>query len=678
MKEIFDTRFFPVSHADMQARGWDWYDFLIINGDAYVDHPSFGSVVIARVLEADGFRVAYLSQPDWHSADAFRAMGKPRLGVMISAGNLDSMVAHYTAAKKRRRQDAYSPGNIAGLRPDRATLVYANRVREAFGASVPLVIGGLEASLRRFAHYDYWEDKVRRSLLFDCRADLLVYGMGEAASREIAARLRDGTPIAEMTDIRGTSYAARDVSDCPYPKVEVPSFEKVSTDKEAYARANKVEYEEHDPIRGKAILQKHGNRWLITNPPQMPLSMEELDRVAELPYVRAYHPMYEEMGGVPSIEEVQFSVTHNRGCIGGCNFCALAFHQGRMMTCRSHESVVREVTLLTKHPDFKGYIHDVGGPTANLRFPSCKKQLKHGMCPNRVCLAPKPCPNLIADESDYLEMLRKLRKIPGVKKVFVRSGIRYDYMLCDKKDDFFRELVKYHISGQLKVAPEHCIDTVLDYMGKSHIDVYERFQQKYNTLNQNAGKSQFLVPYLMSSHPGSTIKDAIALAEYLNKMHRVPEQVQDFYPVPGCLSTCMYYTGIDPRTMKPVYVARDPHEKALQRALLQYRMPENWKLVKEALEKAGREDLIGFEERCLIRPYPPRHADSPAKRGRTFGNGGQSGEKSSKPAEKTKRAAQKGKETGEKPSRPPQKRKNDRFERTKTAKAGERRSKHKV
>lgn len=616
-----DKRFFPVSSADMQERGWDWYDFLIINGDAYVDHPSFGSVVIARVLEADGFRVAYLPQPDWHSADAFRAMGKPRLGVMISAGNLDSMVAHYTAAKKRRRQDAYSPNNQAGLRPDRATLVYANRVREAFG-QIPLVIGGLEASLRRFAHYDYWDNKVRRSLLFDCRADLLVYGMGEAASREIAARLRDGTDIHDMTDIRGTSYAARDVSGCPFQKLEVPSYEEVASDMTAYARANKIEYEEHDPIRGKAILQKHGDRWLVTNPPQMPLSTEELDRVAELPYVRAYHPMYEAMGGVPSLEEVKFSVTHNRGCIGGCNFCALAFHQGRMMTCRSHESVIREVTLLTKLPDFKGYIHDVGGPTANLRYPSCKKQLKHGMCPNRVCLAPKPCPNLIADQSDYLELLRKLRKIEGIKKVFVRSGIRYDYMLCDKKDDFFRDLVKYHVSGQLKVAPEHCIDSVLDYMGKSHIDVYERFQQKYNALNKNAGKSQFLVPYLMSSHPGSTIKDAIALAEYLNQMHRVPEQVQDFYPVPGCLSTCMYYTGIDPRTMKPVYVARDPHEKALQRALLQYRMPENWKLVKEALQKAGREDLIGFEERCLIRPYPPKNADAPARRGRTFGNGG--------------------------------------------------------
>ena len=597
--------FLPVSRADMEARGWDWYDFLIVNGDAYVDHPSFGGVVIARVLEAEGYRVAYLAQPDWHSAEPFQAMGRPRLGVMISAGNLDSMVAHYTAAKKRRRQDAYSPGNRPGLRPDRATIVYANRVREAFG-DIPLIVGGLEASLRRFAHYDYWGDQVRRSIVFDARADLLTYGMGEAASLEIAARLRDGTPVSEITDVRGTSYSARDVSGCPYPKVEVPSYEEVRADKVAYARANQVEYEEHDPVRGRAILQKHGNRWLITNPPQMPLSTAELDRVAELPYVREPHPMYEAMGGVPAIEEVRFSVTHNRGCIGGCNFCALAFHQGRMMTCRSHESVIREVTALTHHPGFKGYIHDVGGPTANLRHPSCKKQLKQGVCAKRSCLAPEPCPNLDADESDYVALLRKLRKIPGIKKIFIRSGIRYDYMLCDKKDTFFRELVQYHVSGQLKVAPEHCINSVLDYMGKPHIEVYERFQQKYNSLNKNAGKNQYLVPYLMSSHPGSTLQDAVALAEYLNARHRQPEQVQDFYPVPGCRSTCMYYTGIDPRTMKPVYVATDPHEKRLQRALLQWKAPENWRLVKEALIKAGREDLIGFESRCLIRPYPPR------------------------------------------------------------------------
>ena len=604
-KQADQNPFLPVSKADMEARGWDWYDFLIINGDAYVDHPSFGGVVIARTLEAEGYRVAFLPQPDWHSADAFLAMGKPRLAVMLSSGNLDSMVAHYTAAKKRRRQDAYSPGYQTGLRPDRAVIVYANRVREAF-SDTPLIIGGLEASLRRFAHYDYWSNQVRRAILFDARADLLIYGMGEAATLEIAAQLNAGVPVSDITTVRGTSFAAREREACVYPWVEVPSYEEVKADKMAYAEANQVEYEEHDPVRGKAILQKHGNRWLVTNPPQMPLSTKELDRIAELPYVREPHPMYDAMGGVPSIEEVRFSVTHNRGCIGGCNFCALAFHQGRMMTCRSHESVIREVTALTHHPGFKGYIHDVGGPTANLRHPSCKKQLKEGVCAKRVCLAPKPCPNLDADESDYVALLRKLRKIPGIKKIFIRSGIRYDYMLCDKRDTFFRELVQYHVSGQLKVAPEHCINSVLDYMGKPHIEVYERFQQKYNALNKNAGKKQFLVPYLMSSHPGSTLQDAVALAEYLNASHRLPEQVQDFYPVPGCLSTCMYHTGIDPRTMKPVYVATDPHEKALQRALLQWKVPENWKLVREALQKAGREDLIGFDARCLIRPYPPR------------------------------------------------------------------------
>ena len=637
------SAFLPVSRADMEDRGWSWYDCLSVNGDAYVDHPSFGGVVIARVLEAEGYRVAYLAQPDWHGPEPFLAMGKPRLGVMISAGNLDSMVAHYTAAKKRRRQDAYSPGNRPGLRPDRATIVYANRVREAFG-DVPLIIGGLEASLRRFAHYDYWSDQVRRSILFDARADLLTYGMGEAASLEIAARLKAGTPVAEITDVRGTSYGARDVSGCPYQKVEVPSYEEVRVDKTAYARANQVEYEEHDPVRGKAILQKHGSRWLVTNPPQMPLSTPELDRVAELPYVREPHPMYDSMGGVPAIEEVRFSVTHNRGCIGGCNFCALAFHQGRMMTCRSHESVIREVTALTHHPGFKGYIHDVGGPTANLRQPSCKKQLKQGVCAKRSCLAPSPCPNLDADESDYVALLRKLRRIPGIKKIFIRSGIRYDYMLCDKKDTFFRELVQYHVSGQLKVAPEHCINSVLDYMGKPHIEVYERFQQKYNSLNKNAGKDQYLVPYLMSSHPGSTLQDAVALAEYLNARHRQPEQVQDFYPVPGCRSTCMYYTGIDPRTMEPVYVATEPHEKRLQRALLQWKNPENWRLVKEALVKAGREDLIGFEARCLIRPYPPRprrEADGSAKN-RTAEKKEKNREGRRKNAPKKKKPTQKG------------------------------------
>ena len=604
MKEYdsFDTlAFLPVSKEDMESRGWWWYDFLIVTGDAYVDHPSFGPTVIARVLEEEGFRVAILSQPDWHSAQAFKAMGRPRLGVMIGSGNLDSMVAHYTAAKKRRSEDFYSPGKKAGLRPDRAVIVYANRAREAF-PDTPIIIGGLEASLRRFAHYDYWEDKVRRSALVDAGADLLVYGMGEYASIEIARRLKKKQPVSSMADIRGTAFMASDPGECKFESVTVPSFEAVSSNTEDYANATRVEYQEHDPVRGKAIIQQHDRRYLIVNPPAMPLSAQELDRVAELPYTRQYHPMYEALGGVPAIEEVKFSVIHNRGCFGGCNFCALAFHQGRMVTSRSHESVIREVTALTKLPDFKGYINDVGGPSANFRHTSCKKQLKYGMCADKRCLAPTPCKNLDADHSDYLSLLRKLRAIPGVKKVFVRSGIRYDYMLEDKNQDFFQELVKYHISGQLKVAPEHCIDSVLDYMGKPHIGVYEKFMDQYRRLNDRYSKEQYVVPYLMSSHPGSTLQDAVALAEYLNRRGRQPEQVQDFYPTPGTISTCMYYTGIDPMTMKRVYVAKTPHEKALQRALLQWKRPDKRKLVIEALKAAGREDLIGYGPECLVRP----------------------------------------------------------------------------
>ena len=616
MKEYddFDTlAFLPVSKEDMESRGWWWYDFLIVTGDAYVDHPSFGPTVIARVLEAEGFRVAILAQPDWHSAQAFRAMGRPRLGVMIGSGNLDSMVAHYTAAKKRRSEDFYSPGKKAGLRPDRAVIVYANRAREAF-PDLPIIIGGLEASLRRFAHYDYWEDKVRRSALVDAGADLLVYGMGEYASIEIAKRLKKKQPVSSMTDIRGTAFMASQPSECKFDSVTVPSFEAVSSSMEDYANATRVEYEEHDPVRGRAIIQQHDRRYLIVNPPAMPLSTKELDRVAELPYTRQYHPMYEALGGVPAIEEVKFSVIHNRGCFGGCNFCALAFHQGRMVTSRSHESVIREVTALTKLPDFKGYINDVGGPSANFRHPSCKKQLKYGMCPDKRCLAPTPCKNLDADHSDYLSLLRKLRAIPGIKKVFVRSGIRYDYMLEDKNQEFFPELVKYHISGQLKVAPEHCIDSVLDYMGKPHIEVYEKFMEQYRRLNDRYSKEQYVVPYLMSSHPGSTLQDAVALAEYLNRRGRQPEQVQDFYPTPGTISTCMYYTGIDPMTMKKVYVAKTPHEKAMQRALLQWKRPDKRKLVIEALKEAGREDLIGYGPECLVRPdrAPGRSAAKPA------------------------------------------------------------------
>ena len=602
MAEIFE--FLPVSKADMEERGWWWYDFLLVTGDAYVDHPSFGTTVIGRVLEAEGYRVAVLAQPDWHSADAFRAMGRPRLGVMIGSGNLDSMVAHYTAAKKRRSEDFYSPGKKAGLRPDHAVIVYANRAREAF-PDLPIVIGGLEASLRRFAHYDYWDDKVRRSALADAGADILVYGMGEYATREIARRLKKKEPVSSLTDIRGTAVLVGDPSICAYNSLTLPSFEAVSSSMNDYADATRVEYEEHDPVRGKALIQQHGNRYLIVNPPAMPLSTEELDFVAELPYTKQYHPMYEPMGGVPAIEEVKFSVIHNRGCFGGCNFCSLAFHQGRMVTSRSHESLIREVTALTKFPDFKGYINDVGGPSANFRHPSCAKQVKYGMCAQKRCLAPTPCPNIDADHSDYLALLRKLRNIPGVKKVFVRSGIRYDYMLEDKNQEFFAELVKYHISGQLKVAPEHCIDSVLDYMGKPHIGVYEKFMDQYRRLNDRYSKEQYIVPYLMSSHPGSTLQDAVALAEYLNSKGRQPEQVQDFYPTPGTISTCMYYTGLDPITMKPVYVAKSYHEKAMQRALLQWKRPDKRKLVIEALKEAGREDLIGYGPKCLVRPDGP-------------------------------------------------------------------------
>ena len=597
-----NLNFLPVSQDEMHERGWWWYDFLVVTGDAYVDHPSFGAAVIARLLESDGFRVAVLAQPDWHSCDAFLAMGKPRLGVLVGSGNLDSMVAHYTAAKKRRSEDFYSPGKKAGLRPDRAVIVYSNRAREAF-PDTPIIIGGLEASLRRFAHYDYWEDKVRRSVLVDSGADMLVYGMSEHANLEIARRLRKKQPISSMTDIRGSAIMVSDPEVCAFDKVMLPSFEDVRDSKTEYANATRIEYAEHDPVRGRAMLQKHGGKYLLVNPPAMPLTPKELDFVAELPYARTYHPMYEPLGGVPAIEEVKFSVIHNRGCFGGCNFCALAFHQGRMVTSRSQDSVVREVTALTQLPDFKGYINDVGGPSANFRHTSCEKQKKYGMCADKRCLAPTPCKNLDADHSDYLRLLRRLRAIPGVKKVFVRSGIRYDYMLADKNSEFFSELVKYHISGQLKVAPEHCIDSVLDYMGKPHIDVYERFMAKYKELNSRYSKEQYIVPYLMSSHPGSTLQDAVALAEYLNKMGRQPEQVQDFYPTPGTISTCMYYTGIDPTTMKPVYVAKTYHEKELQRALLQWKRPDKHALVVEALKAAGREDLIGFGPECLVRPY---------------------------------------------------------------------------
>ncbi len=591
--------FLPVTRSEMQERGWWWYDFLLVTGDAYVDHPSFGTAVIGRVLEAAGYRVAVLAQPPWQDAEAFKDMGKPRLGVMIGAGNLDSMVAHYSAAKHRRSEDFYSPAKKAGLRPDRAVIVYSNRAREAFGPDMPIIIGSLEASLRRFAHYDYWDDAVRRSVIFDARADMLTYGMGEYATLKIAELLKKKVPVSEICEVRGTAYIA---SEAPTDAVLLPAYETVKESVREYARATNIEYTEHDAVRGRVLAQAHGGRYLVVNPPAMPLSTAEFDRVSELPYTREIHPMYKDIGHVPAIDEVRFSVIHNRGCFGACNFCALAFHQGRMISSRSHESVVREVAQMTKHPEWKGYVSDVGGPTANFRHNACEKQEKEGLCSDRACLGTKSCPNVDADHSDYLNLLRKLRSIDGVKKVFVRSGIRYDYMLLDRKGEFFAELVRHHISGQLKVAPEHCIDSVLSYMDKPNIGIYERFMEKYKNLNSRYDKEQYLVPYLMSSHPGSTLRDAVELAEYLHKRGLRPEQVQDFYPTPGTISTCMYHTGIDPRNMSEVYVARTAHEKAMQRALLQFRNPKNRRLIIEALKLAERTDLIGFNKNCIVRP----------------------------------------------------------------------------
>lgn len=593
--------FLPVTKEEMKQRGWDAPDFVYVSGDAYVDHPSFGAAIITRVLEAAGFRVAMLSQPDWHSTRDFMRFGRPRLGFLVSSGNIDSMVAHYTAAKKKRSEDAYTPGGKAGKRPDRAVIVYCRQIREAYGPDMPLIIGGLEASLRRFAHYDYWDDAVRPSILFDSGADLLIYGMGEHQIVEIAGRLDKGEPISSLTDIRGTCYAV-DVHETPLYGKECPSYENVLKSKREYAVSCRIQQDEQDHIRGKLLKQRHGNRMLVQNPPMVPLSQQELDRVYALPYMRTYHPSYEPLGGVPGLAEVEFSITHNRGCFGACNFCSLAFHQGRYVTTRSKQSILAEAEKLTKQPHFKGYIHDIGGPTANFRRPSCDLQEKNGLCKGKKCLAPKPCPQLKADQSEYLDILRTVRSLDGIKKVFIRSGIRYDYLLEDKDDSFFRELVEHHVSGQLKVAPEHCSAAVLDKMGKPHIEAYLRFAKRYFEYTKQIGKEQYLVPYLMSSHPGSTLKDAVELALFLKWEKLRPEQVQDFYPTPGTVSTCMFYTGLDPYTMEELYVARTPKEKALQRALLQYFNPKNRTLVEEALRRAGRADLIGNGEQCLIRP----------------------------------------------------------------------------
>ncbi|HBF77289.1 MAG TPA: YgiQ family radical SAM protein [Clostridiaceae bacterium] len=592
--------FLPISIEDMKARGYDSLDFICVSGDAYVDHPSFGIAIVTRLLEYMGFKVGIIPQPNWKDKNDFMKLGKPNIAFLVSSGNIDSMVNHYTAAKRKRHDDIYSPGGKSGYRPDRAVIVYCNRIREAY-KDVPIIIGGIEASLRRFAHYDYWDDRVRNSILVDSSADLLIYGMGENPLLEIGNLLKYGKNIKDIKDIRGTCYMA-DENSLPKDAIELPSFEKVSQDKMEYAKAFKIQFQEQDAVTGKALYQKHSLKYLVQNPPQYPLSTETMDLVYRLPYMRTYHPIYENLGGIPAIKEVEFSITSHRGCFGSCSFCALAFHQGRVIQRRSDESIIEEAEKLTKSKDFKGYINDIGGPTANFLEPSCKKQLTYGVCKDRQCLFPSPCPNLVIDHKNYLELLRKVRKIKGIKKVFIRSGIRYDYLIYDKNDEFFNELVKYHISGQLKVAPEHISDKVLKLMGKPSRKVYDRFVQKYNETNKKFGLNQFLVPYLMSSHPGSDMNAAIELAEYIRDMGYNPEQVQDFYPTPGSLSTAMYYTGINPLTGEKVYVPRTQEEKDMQRALLQYRNPKNYNLVYKALKLAHREDLIGYDKKCLIKP----------------------------------------------------------------------------
>ena len=598
--------FLPLCRQDMIDRGWEQCDFVYVIGDAYVDHHSFGHAIISRILEQAGYKVGIISQPDWRKPASINIYGKPRLGFLISGGNMDSMVNHYSVTKHRRKTDAYTPGGEMGRRPDYATVVYGNLIRQTY-KDVPILIGGIEASLRRLSHYDYWSESMKRSILLDSQADLLLYGMGERSIVEVADALNAGMNVRDITYIDGTVFRMKELDES-LPTIVLPSYEELKENKRKYAESFKIQYSNCDPFTAKRLAEPFGDLYVVQNPPQKPLSREEMDNVYGLPYCRTYHPSYEKKGGIPAIEEVKFSLVSNRGCFGACSFCALTFHQGRIIQTRSHESILAEAELITKDPDFKGYIHDVGGPTANFRHPACDKQLTKGACGGRQCLYPTPCKNMRADHSDYIALLRKLRKIPGVKKVFVRSGIRFDYLLADKKDTFFRELVQYHISGQLKVAPEHVSDAVLSRMGKPRNAVYNKFVDKYFALNKEFGMNQYLVPYLMSSHPGSTLKEAIELAEYIRDMGYNPEQVQDFYPTPSTLSTVMYYTGLDPRTMEKVYVPTDPHEKAMQRALIQYRNPKNYYLVREALIKAHREDLIGSGPKCLIRAVPPRPA----------------------------------------------------------------------
>ena len=592
----------------MNSRGWDALDFLFISGDAYVDHPSFGPAIITRLLEKAGYRVGIIAQPDWRDTKDFKAMGRPRLAVLISAGNMDSMLNKLTAAKKVRSKDAYSPGGQAGMRPDRATIVYANRIRECW-ADIPVVIGGIEASLRRFSHYDYWADSVRRSILVDSRADLLVYGMGETQVLEIAEKLAEGVPVDSIRDVRGTCYRTGSVDDLPEGFMEVPSHNRVSADKAEYAAAFQVQYLEQDPIRGHAVVQQQGDRYLVQNPPALPLSTREMDRVYSLPYERTWHPRYDDAGGIPAIEEVQFSITSHRGCFGACSFCAIGSHQGRIIQQRSHKSIIQEAQLLTRLPGFKGYIHDVGGPTANFRHTSCAKQLKAGTCRDRQCLFPEPCPQLDTDHSDYLRLLRDLRALPGIKKVFIRSGIRYDYLMAGKYKEFLSELCEHHVSGQLKVAPEHVSRPVIEAMQKSGKESFLKFLAAFRRENERLGKEQYLVPYLMCSHPGSSLPDAIELAEFLRDIGYHPEQVQEFIPTPGSLSTVMYYTGIHPLTGKPIFVPKTTEQRQTQRALLQYRHPKNRRMVAQALRKAGRGDLIGFGKECLLRPERPERPE---------------------------------------------------------------------
>lgn len=600
--------FLPVSRADMEARGWDQCDFVYICGDAYVDHPSFGMAIISRVLEHAGYRVGIICQPDWTDPASIAALGEPRLGFLISAGNMDSMVNHYTVNKKPRREDAYTPGGRADARPNRAVTVYGNLIRRTF-KDKPIIIGGIEASLRRLAHYDYWQDKLKRSVLLDSGADILLYGMGERSIVEVADALDGGLPVDQITFVNGSVYRTSGAGalDNVFDYELLPSWDELEKDRLAYARSFNIQQQNMDPITGGRLVEPYPNGvYVVQNPPSAPLTEREMDEVAELPYARHWHPDYDVAGGIPAFDEIRFSISSNRGCFGECSFCALAFHQGRMVQVRSRESIMREAEVLTHDPEFKGYINDVGGPTANFFKPACKKQLTHGVCKNRRCLWPNVCRNMDTNEDAYAELLRDLRQIPGVKKVFVRSGIRFDYTMADASDKFLVELLQHHVSGQLRLAPEHVSDAVLSVMGKPRREVYDAFVERFERLSAEYGLKQYVVPYLISSHPGSTMKEAVELAEAVRDMGYMPEQVQDFYPTPSTMSTCMFYTGVDPRTMEPVYIPRDPHEKAMQRALIQYRKPENYKLVKEALRKAGREDLIGYGAKCLIRPVPPK------------------------------------------------------------------------